>query len=203
MTTPPFHVVFISEAPAPFPRSADTLESSEPACASAENWRSRLARAGRLSAIEVTANSGLLSAVCSTPRARKPLGRNAKQTGRDLWVVIAFQGSVDRRTGDGEYLGEVSGGVLVGAVLAHEFALLLAESFGCSPQSLPLARATTIPSRVRMRSRSTSNSVKVARMLKNIWPMRSRRSGRRLPVPEKAHDRDRPMRKGRWCRLPG
>src|ERR1700758_60491 len=46
-----------------------------------------------------------------------------------------------------------------------------ADSFGCLPCSLPLARATAMPSRVRIRSRSTSNSAKVARMLKNILPI--------------------------------
>ena len=49
----------------------------------------------------------------------------------------------------------------------------LADSFGCLPRSLPLARATAMPSRVRIRSRSTSNSAKVARMLNNILPMGS------------------------------
>ena len=45
-------------------------------------------------------------------------------------------------------------------------ACCLAESLGWRPRSLPLARATAMPSRVRIRSRSTSNSAKVARMLK-------------------------------------
>jgi len=44
---------------------------------------------------------------------------------------------------------------------------------GFLPRSLPLARATAMPSRVRIRSRSTSNSPKVARMLKNTLPIGS------------------------------
>jgi hypothetical protein len=63
--------------------------------------------------------------------------------------------------------------VLAGAVHPHQFALLLDRQLGCLPRNLPLARATAMPSRVRIRSRSTSNSAKVARMLKNILPIGS------------------------------
>ena len=45
------------------------------------------------------------------------------------------------------------------------------DSFGWRPRSLPSALATAIPSRVRIRIRSTSNSANVARMLKNIFPI--------------------------------
>ena len=41
------------------------------------------------------------------------------------------------------------------------------------PRSFPFARATAIPSRVRMRIRSLSNAANVARMLKNIFPIGS------------------------------
>jgi hypothetical protein len=44
---------------------------------------------------------------------------------------------------------------------------------GALPLSLPLARAIAIPSRVPIRSKSTSNSAKVARMLTNIVPIGS------------------------------
>src|SRR6476620_11148464 len=47
------------------------------------------------------------------------------------------------------------------------------DSLGCLPLSLPRARATAMPSRVRSRIRSASNSAKVARMLKNIFPIGS------------------------------
>ena len=86
---------------------------------------------------------------------------------------IALEGAVDRRAGHAEQLGEVGDGVLTGAGHADEFALLLGESLGRLPRSLPFALATAMPSRVRIRSRSTSNSAKVARMLKNILPMGS------------------------------
>lgn len=45
------------------------------------------------------------------------------------------------------------------------------DSTDLLPRSLPLAQATAMPSRVRILSRSTSNSAKVARMLKNILPI--------------------------------
>ena len=48
-----------------------------------------------------------------------------------------------------------------------------AFNLGALPLSLPFARAIAIPSRVRIRKRSTSNSAKVARMLKNILPIGS------------------------------
>ena len=57
--------------------------------------------------------------------------------------------------------------------MRQQFGLLLAESLGRRPRSLPLARPTAMPSRVCIRSRSTSNSAKVARMLKNILPIGS------------------------------
>jgi len=47
------------------------------------------------------------------------------------------------------------------------------ESLGCLPRSLPRARAIAMPSRVRRRIRSASNSANVARMLKNIFPIGS------------------------------
>ena len=47
------------------------------------------------------------------------------------------------------------------------------DSLGCLPRNFPLARAMAMPSWVRMRMRSASNSAKVARILKNIFPMGS------------------------------
>ena len=47
------------------------------------------------------------------------------------------------------------------------------ESLGCLPRSLPLERAMAMPSRVRWRIRSASNSAKVARMLKKSLPIGS------------------------------
>jgi hypothetical protein len=45
------------------------------------------------------------------------------------------------------------------------------DIFCCRPLSMPWALATAIPSRVRIRIRSTSNSANVAKMLKNIFPI--------------------------------
>ena len=56
---------------------------------------------------------------------------------------------------------------------AAELPLLSVDSLGCLPRNFPLARAMAIPSRVRMRMRSASNSAKVARILKNIFPVGS------------------------------
>ena len=47
------------------------------------------------------------------------------------------------------------------------------DSLGCLPRNFPLARAMAMPSRVRMRMRSVSNSAKMARILKNSFPMGS------------------------------
>ena len=64
--------------------------------------------------------------------------------------------------------------MLARGVHAAEFPLLTVGQFGLlAAQFLPLARAMAIPSRVRMRMRPASNSAKVARILKNIFPMGS------------------------------
>lgn len=57
----------------------------------------------------------------------------------------------------------------------------LSDSLGCFPRSRPFARAIFMPSRVRRRIRSASNSANVARMLKNILPMGSAGSYRLWP----------------------
>src|ERR1700677_300193 len=48
--------------------------------------------------------------------------------------------------------------------MRHSSFCCLSDSFGDLPRSLPLARAMAMPSRVRRRIRSASNSAKVARM---------------------------------------
>ena len=70
-------------------------------------------------------------------------------------------------------LGEVADGILAGGVHAAEFPLLPVGQFGLLAAQFPLARAMAMPSRVLMRTRSASNSAKVARMLKNILPIGS------------------------------
>ena len=57
------------------------------------------------------------------------------------------------------------------------------DSLGCLPRNFPLARAMAMPSRVRMRMRSASNSAKVARILKNSFPIGSPGSGAGRPDP--------------------
>ena len=56
---------------------------------------------------------------------------------------------------------------------AAEFPLLSVGQFGLLAAQFPLARAMAMPSRVRMRMRSVSNSAKVARILKNSFHMGS------------------------------
>ena len=50
--------------------------------------------------------------------------------------------------------------------IRHSSLCCLAESLGRLPLSFPLARAMAMPSRVRRRIKSASNSAKVAKMLK-------------------------------------
>ena len=56
---------------------------------------------------------------------------------------------------------------------AAEFPLLSVGQFGLLARNFPLARVMAMPSRVRMRMSSASNSAKVARILKNIFPIGS------------------------------
>ena len=56
---------------------------------------------------------------------------------------------------------------------AAEFPLLSVGQFGLLAAQFPLARVIAIPSRMRMRMRSASNSAKVLRILKNIFPIES------------------------------
>ena len=56
---------------------------------------------------------------------------------------------------------------------AAEFPLLSVGTLGCLPRNFPLARAMAMPSRVRKRMRPALNSAKVARILKNIFPIGS------------------------------
>ena len=54
-----------------------------------------------------------------------------------------------------------------------EFPLLSVGQFGLLAAQFSLARTMAMPSRVLKRMRSASNSAKVARVLKNIFPMGS------------------------------
>ena len=84
--------------------------------------------------------------------------------------AVAFEDPVHGGSGDGEQLGEVGLGVLAGVVHPYQLALLPGGVLRLLAAQLALRAGDGIPSRVRSRSRSTSNSAKVARMLKNILP---------------------------------
>jgi hypothetical protein len=72
-----------------------------------------------------------------------------------------------------EQFRELGDRVLASPVEFEQHRPLVGLSLGALPLSLPLARAIAIPSRVRIRNRSTSNSAKVARMLKKHLPIGS------------------------------
>ena len=88
---------------------------------------------------------------------------------RDGW--LSCEGAIDCRAGDAEQLGQIADRILARVVHAAQLLPLPIGQFG--PRSLPLAHAIAMPSRVRRRIRSVSNSAKVARMLKNILPIGS------------------------------
>ena len=54
---------------------------------------------------------------------------------------------------------------------AAEFPLLFFRQFGLFAAQFSLGAGMAMPSRVRIRMRSVSNPAKVARMLKNIFPI--------------------------------
>ncbi len=60
--------------------------------------------------------------------------------------------------------------MLAGAVQLDQVRLLAGVSLGCLPRSRPLALATLMPSRVRIRIRSASNSATMASTLNSSRP---------------------------------
>ena len=78
---------------------------------------------------------------------------------------------IDDGAADGEDLHQLGDGVLAGGVHADQLRLLAGGQLGLLVTQLALGAAMAMPSRVRIFSRSTSNSAKVARMLKNILPI--------------------------------
>jgi hypothetical protein len=81
--------------------------------------------------------------------------------------------AVDGGAADGEQLRELSNRMLSGPVEFEQDRALGGAELWCFAFESPLARAIAIPSRVRIRNRSTSNSANVARMLKKHLPIGS------------------------------
>jgi hypothetical protein len=81
--------------------------------------------------------------------------------------------AVDRGPTDGEQFRKLSDRVLAAPWSLSKTTRWVGLSLDALPLSLPLARAIAIPSRVRIRNRSTSNSAKVARILKKHLPIGS------------------------------
>ena len=91
--------------------------------------------------------------------------------------LVALLGAVDGGASDTEQVGQFGGAVHTGLEQADQSAsyrgLSLGYrglSLGCLPRSRPLAFATFIPSRVRSRTRSDSNSATMANTLNNSRP---------------------------------
>jgi hypothetical protein len=84
--------------------------------------------------------------------------------------LLALLGAVDGGASDTEQVGEFGGAVLTGLEQADQMCFLPGVSLGCLPRSRPLALATFIPSRVRSRIRSDSNSATMANTLNSSRP---------------------------------
>ncbi len=82
--------------------------------------------------------------------------------------MLSSEFSIDGRGPNGEQLRELGDRVLPGFVELEQQARWGGLSFGGLPLSFPFARAIAIPSRVRIRSKSTSNSANIARILKTL-----------------------------------
>src|SRR5262249_4781094 len=85
-------------------------------------------------------------------------------------LSLPDEGPVDGGAGDGEELRQITDRVLAGVVHLPQLFLLFVRELGSLALQLPLG---AMPSRVRRRIKSASNSAKVARMLKNIFPIGS------------------------------
>jgi hypothetical protein len=73
-----------------------------------------------------------------------------------------LDGPIQRGSPDAEEFGDLSLTVGAEVVQLQQMICLVGFSFGCLPRSRPLAFATFIPSRVRSRIRSASNSATIA-----------------------------------------
>ncbi len=78
--------------------------------------------------------------------------------------------AVDGGAGDREQLLELADGVTAGAVQLDQVGFLPGETLGRLPRSRPLAQATFMPLRVRMRARSALNSATMAKTLNSSRP---------------------------------
>ena len=76
---------------------------------------------------------------------------------------VALQGAVDGGAGDAEQVGELGGAVVALPVEVHQMGFLSGVELGLLTAQLPLALATRMPSRVRRRMRSDSNSATAGR----------------------------------------
>jgi hypothetical protein len=83
---------------------------------------------------------------------------------------VSFDGPVDGGAGDAEPVGKLGGAVVAGFVQATRWASWRAFNLDCLPRSRPFALATFMPSRVRRRMRSASNSATIANTLNNNRP---------------------------------
>ena len=90
--------------------------------------------------------------------------------------ALPFDGAVDSGAPDSEELGDLCGAVLAAVHEGNQVGFLFRLSLGCLPRSRPLAFATFMPSRVRSRIRSDSNSATIASTLNNCRPTASRGS---------------------------
>ena len=86
-------------------------------------------------------------------------------------TVIPFDGAVHPRSGDADEVAELRDAVFASAVQGDEVSLLAGVQLRLLPRSRPWALATRIPSRVRKRIRSPSNSATMARTLNGDAPV--------------------------------
>jgi hypothetical protein len=87
--------------------------------------------------------------------------------------VLARDLAVHGGAANGEQLAQLSNRMFASSVELEQDRPLGRAELGRLPLSRPFALATAVPSRVRIRSRSTSNSANVARMLKKHLPIGS------------------------------
>jgi hypothetical protein len=91
-----------------------------------------------------------------------------------LWLrALAFDGAVHRGAADTEELGDLENAVLAAVHQGDEVCLLTAVELGLLAAQSALGLATFIPSRVRSRIRSDSNSATMARTLNSSRPTAS------------------------------
>jgi len=87
--------------------------------------------------------------------------------------ALTFDGAVDRGAADAEEFGNLGGAVLAAVHQGDEVCFLAAVELGLLAAQPTLALATFMPSRVRSRIRSDSNSATMARTLNSSRPTAS------------------------------